>query len=56
MKTSRDFTYVSDTVNAFEKTLKCVKFGEVINIGSNYSIKISDIVKLCSENLKIKNL
>ena len=54
LNTSRDFTYVSDTVNAFEKTLKCPKFGEVINIGSNYSIKISDIVKLCSKNLKIK--
>ena len=24
LNTSRDFTYVSDTVNAFEKTLKCV--------------------------------
>ena len=56
INTSRDFTYVLDTVNAFEKSLKCSKFGEVINIGSNYSIKISDIVNLCSKNLKIKKI
>ena len=56
INTSRDFTYVLDTVNAFEKSLKCSKFGEVINIGSNYSIKISDIINFCSKNLKIKKI
>ena len=54
INTSRDFTYVKDTVRAFEKSLKCKNFGEVINIGSNFTIKIFDIIKLCSLNLQIK--
>ncbi len=54
INTSRDFTYVLDTVKAFEVALKSKKYGEVFNIGSNFSIKISQIINLCSKKFNIK--
>ena len=54
INTSRDFTYVLDTVKAFEVALKSKKYGEVFNIGSNFSIKISQIINLCSKEFNIK--
>ena len=54
VNTSRDFTYVLDTVKAYEVSLKSNKYGEVFNIGSNFSIKISKIIDLCSKEFKIK--
>ena len=54
VNTKRDFTYILDTVKAYEKTLKSNKYGEVFNIGSNFSIKISEIVNFCSKEFKIK--
>lgn len=48
----RDFTYVSDTANAIIKALFSEKaIGETINIGSNKSYKIKNIVKLVSSIL-----
>ncbi len=58
VNTYRDFTYVLDTVKAYELSLKSNSFGEVFNIGSNYSVKIMDIIKFCkvefNNNKKIK--
>ncbi len=56
----RDFTFVKDTVIAFEKALNSnVKnFGEIINIGSGKGIKINEIlkkiIKITGTNPKIK--
>lgn len=48
MNTIRDFTFVKDTARAFEKALSpnVKNFGEIINIGSGKSIKISEILKM----------
>ncbi|QXE90589.1 NAD-dependent 4,6-dehydratase LegB [Geomonas subterranea] len=47
---TRDFNYVSDTVNGFIAELDSDRgIGEVINIGSNYEISIGDTVKLIAE-------
>ena len=58
--TVRDFTYVKDTVVAFEKALNddVKSFGEVINIGSGKGVKIYEIlrkvIKITGTNPKIK--
>ena len=45
--TVRDFTFVKDTVIAFEKALNdnVKNFGEIINIGSGKGIKIYEILR-----------
>lgn len=44
IKTSRDFTYVKDTCNAFIELAKSKKlFGQPVNIGTNVEIKTSHI-------------
>ena len=46
VKSSRDFTYVSDTCNAFLDILKLKNiFGSTLNVGSNNEYTIEDIVK-----------
>ena len=46
----RDFTYVKDTVRAFEMILKKSKaIGEVINIGSGHEISIKNLAKLIAK-------
>ena len=50
----RDFTYVSDTCNGFEKIYKEQKaIGKVFNLGSNNEISINEVVKLVSKLTKI---
>jgi dTDP-glucose 4,6-dehydratase len=52
LKPTRDFTYVSDTVDAFIKTIKSNKIsGEIINIGNNFDISINDILKILKKEL-----
>lgn len=47
---TRDFNYVADTVNGFVQALESDKgIGEVINLGSNYEILISDTAKAIAE-------
>ena len=47
---TRDFNYISDTVNGFIKILESEKsIGEVINIGSGYEISIGDTANLIAE-------
>ena len=44
---TRDFNYISDTVNGFISTIKNEKIiGETINIGNNYEISIKEILKI----------
>ena len=46
IKPTRDFTYVSDTCNAFLDILKAKNiFGKVLNVGSNNEYSIGDISK-----------
>jgi len=45
IKPTRDFSYISDTVNGFIATLKSEHaIGKVINLGSNFEISIGDTV------------
>ena len=52
---SRDFTYVTDTCNAFLDILKIKNFfGNTLNVGSNNEYTINDIVKKILEKLNSK--
>ena len=54
---TRDFNFISDTVNGFLSALKSKSgVGEVINLGSNFEISIRDIASLIGEimNQEIK--
>jgi len=47
LETSRDFTYIEDTVNAMIKALKTENIeGEIINIGTGQTHKMKDILTL----------
>ena len=60
INTTRDFTYVSDLCNAYEKLLTSEKksaYGNVYNIGTNNEISIIELInliqKICKSNKKI---
>jgi dTDP-glucose 4,6-dehydratase len=47
---TRDFSYISDTVNGFLAALESgAGVGEVINLGSNYEISIAETAQLIAE-------
>ena len=51
-KPTRDFTFVSDTAEAFSLSVEMNKNkieGEVINIGSNFEISIKEIIEMVAE-------
>lgn len=57
VNSTRDFTFVSDTVDAFLKATSVKKaVGEIINIGSGYEIRILDLVRKIANisGIKIK--
>ncbi len=59
VKTTRDYTYVTDICEAYLEIIKSKKiFGEPINVGSNNEFKIENIakkiIKKINPNLKIK--
>lgn len=56
LKPRRDFTYVTDTVNAFEKAINLSnKFGgEIINLGTGYSVSVLKITNIISKLLNKK--
>tara|TARA_B100000989_G_scaffold297931_1_gene285316 strand:+ start:6565 stop:7554 length:990 start_codon:yes stop_codon:yes gene_type:complete len=55
IKSVRDFTYVEDVCNAFEKIFLSKRFfGEVVNVGSNNEISVKDIVSKISKILSVK--
>jgi len=44
---TRDFNFISDTVNGFASTIKAQKIhGEIINIGNNYETSIKEIINI----------
>ena len=56
IKPTRDFLYVSDTVNAYLKVIQCKKFfGKVVNVGSGQEIPIEKLVKLIKKILGSKS-
>jgi len=47
---TRDFNYISDTVNGFIRMAECdTSVGEVINIGSNFEVSILETAKFIME-------
>lgn len=55
IKAKRDFTYVSDTINAFKLAIKNKKIvGETINLGNSFEVKVEDIIKIVENKLKTK--
>lgn len=55
IKSTRSFNYVDDTIRGiYSSVTKHSSVGEVINIGNDYEIMISDIVEMISEILGIK--
>ena len=55
--TTRDFTFVEDTVSAYEKTLNNKNSnGEILNVGNNFEISINDIVQIVSKIFKKINI
>lgn len=51
---TRDFNYVSDTVEAFIAVAEAdAATGQVINVGSNYEISILDTAKLIGETMHV---
>jgi dTDP-glucose 4,6-dehydratase len=53
--TTRDFSYVSDTVSGFETILKSTSgVGEAFNLGSGFEISIKDLVQLIAEIMKVE--
>lgn len=52
---TRDFNFVHDTVQGFIAALKSEQgIGEVINLGSNFEISISETVALIAELMKVE--
>lgn len=48
LETKRDFTYVTDTVEAVKLVAKEEnRFGEIIQLGTGYSYSINEIISLC---------
>ena len=52
---TRDFTFVEDTVSAYEKTLNNkISNGEILNVGNNFEVSINEIVEIVSKIFKKK--
>jgi dTDP-glucose 4,6-dehydratase len=52
---TRDFSYVTDTVNGFMRALESGRaVGEVINIGSNFEISIGDAARVIGEIMQFE--
>ncbi len=48
---TRDFTYVTDTVDGFVRAAACARVGETFNLGSGQEISIGGLVELIGEVL-----
>jgi NAD dependent epimerase/dehydratase len=54
INTTRDFNFIKDTVSGFIAVMKNEEsIGDVFNIGSNYEIRISDVLKVISSKMKL---
>ncbi len=57
LETSRDFTYIDDTVRALILAGRRKEaIGKVINVGSGRAIKMRDLVSLIAELMNVKNM
>lgn len=54
LESQRDFTDVRDMVRAYELSIRFGKFGDVYNIGSGKSYKISEILQMFLSLAKVK--
>ena len=55
LEPTRDFSYISDTVNAFLSAIESNSgLGEVINIGSGFEISIGKVAELISDQMGLK--
>lgn len=55
LEPTRDFSYISDTVNAFLSAIESNSgLGEVINIGSGFEISIGQVAELISDQMGAK--
>lgn len=55
LEPSRDFTFVTDTCNAYLEIIKIEKlFGDVVNVGSKNEYKIGDLAKMILTKLNSK--
>ena len=53
---TRDFVYVSDTVEGFTKTIGNHRaIGEIINLGTGYEISVKDLIKIISKKFNHKS-
>lgn len=52
---TRDFNYVSDTVNGFVKILESSKSdGQIFNIGSGYEFSIKEVIEIIEDLMDVK--
>jgi dTDP-glucose 4,6-dehydratase len=55
LEPTRDFTYVSDTAQAYIQALNAKNIeGKVINLGTNFEISIADLVELIANIMKVE--
>ena len=55
VNSTRDFTYITDTVEAFIKTINNKKtIGETINLGTGHEVSIKKLVKIIGDIMKKK--
>ncbi len=56
VNTTRDFSYIDDTINAFVKSITAKNTnGEIINLGSNSEVSIKDLVRIIASEMKVKH-
>ena len=51
---TRDLTFIDDTVEGFLKIIKKNTSGEIINLGTGYDVSILDLVKIISKEMSTK--
>lgn len=54
LKPKRDYTFVIDTVKAFEKALNKKCYGETINVSNNFDISMLDVCKIILKKINVK--
>jgi dTDP-glucose 4,6-dehydratase len=55
VNTTRDFSYIDDTVNAFVNSITAKKIdGEIINLGAGSEISIKDLVGIIASEMNVK--
>jgi dTDP-glucose 4,6-dehydratase len=56
LTTTRDFTYIEDTISAFISVIRSEKgVGEVFNVGSNFEISIGETAEIIAELMEVSS-